>query len=105
MGRVTPNPNPHQHPSQAQSLIARKQGGERVRTSPPTPLSVYSEGEQEKTEDGPPLEIDTAGLIADLMGNPLPDPPPQAGEGEEKKAESIDQPAKTRKRRGKKAAD
>lgn len=57
------------------------------RTSPPNPLSINGEGEREEALT--PLEIDTAGLIADLLGDTLPDQPPP--------------PPKPRKRRGKKA--
>lgn len=49
---------------------------------------------QDTSETLPPLEIDTAGLIADLMNNLSSQP-------EEKKTESIDPPPKTRNRRGK----
>ncbi len=68
----------------------------------PNPMSAAVEQAQssnnteEKPESLPPLEIDTAGLIADLLNASPPQP-------EAKKPDSIDPPAKTRKRRGKKA--
>ncbi len=72
--------------------------------STPTTVPVVGAGfippasPQDTPETLPPLEIDTAGLIADLMNaSPL--------QAEEKKSGSIDPPPKTRKRRGKKAAD
>jgi len=80
--------------------------GEPENTSPPTlandarSLSINGEGEPEETQ--PPLEIDTAGLIADLMGETLTPSPSPSGRGEEAQA-APPPPPKPRKRRGKKA--
>jgi S-DNA-T family DNA segregation ATPase FtsK/SpoIIIE len=79
--------NPHPYPPPY-----RGEGEKRESLSlPPTEDVDRSE------ENGlPPLEIDTAGLIADLMNASPP-------ESEEKKSEPIPPQPKTRKRRGKKA--
>jgi hypothetical protein len=91
----TPNPNPHQQHSQSHSADSPYTGEGEVRESlRPSPTENHEAEEGEVAP--PPLEIDTAGLIADLM-NALPPEP------EEKKSEPIPPQPKTRKRRRKKA--
>ena len=72
--------------------------GEGARTSSPAPFSIHSDGE-EKADEVPPLEIDTAGLIADLFKDAITKPPQAMSKGAD--AREIETPLpKPRKRRG-----
>jgi S-DNA-T family DNA segregation ATPase FtsK/SpoIIIE len=90
----TPNPNPSPIVTGEGSKKPLTYTGEEEKQEGlrPSPTENHAEGEVAP----PPLEIDTAGLIADLMG----DASPRAAE---KKSEPTPPQPKTRKRRGKKA--